>query len=909
MVRESKGDGVKKSTVLAATAMVLALSGCATPFAEKAAYDTKEHRAPGSISISDGRLYGRELLINERRKDLEWLNDLIEKSKSQTFAPEIAREIEQVSSFAAALGLKFDPAAGVNYRRDKEVSDIQHEIQLVKLQAELAQLQRDLEFFKSKLAEQTANTNSDLGKPSNSSATDLTNGVSAAAADRLNTAMGSLQRALTDRLDKADSPQARLPTSVSVSPFDNFRDLTAYRNLLKSERNAVVLDELHDQGGASLYRINFLATVVPDPRYKRSLGLVQMQPKSAPADDGYRNFLLQWVGHLNSNPRDRDPSGAIVGDAQIRELETRGFVSRMWAEVGASPQCRGIIQGSGITINPGCRQVELFIPVSKAGSKEIVTSFKGIEVVPGRDEHRPFFDAIGALDALRVGDPARLTTAVQYLCGPRIAIPEGQIVLLARDFAQSLQRDSAIFETISAIVEDAGFEAGGLQRRIGFKAGGAEFLENIDQEMAKVPECNGIRSSTRGSAQSSPLWANLRSELGRKPVKIRVYDVGPREQAQQLSTVARSANSLALAASIAASAPGSGAAGEAAASYSRQAMGRAQALERVPTVVGYASTSDGQQSGNVAFGWVFGPRARVDPKGRVDTEQVLKAHDVSVDLIAPSWITAIEFDAKSMWGPSPSALAGGSIVFDEGADGIPISRKITIELPKRSGDYDNFTEFLLGPKRELASRVEVEGMVSACEESYLTVRGTGLWRTTQAIVMGRLVQDSDISVLPSMDGVLIKVPKIDLPKGSLTKKTIALLSPYDVVTEPVEYQAQPAGEECKPKPAAATAPADTKTPKFVSYQPERLDFAVPSNFTITIAGENLGNIDAVTLNGQKAELKVGPEGKSLRMSFTPQSTSGIPGGIVLLKFFEAFDTPKQKEVHSVNVRIERHGGI
>ena len=119
-------------------AAVLALAACSTPYADRlSGVDWTAQPGVGTISVSQPRLYRRASLINERRLDVDWLNQLLDSSKTIDFKPEIAREVEQITTFAAALGLSFDPTAGLNLRRANEVGDIQQQIQVEKLKLQL----------------------------------------------------------------------------------------------------------------------------------------------------------------------------------------------------------------------------------------------------------------------------------------------------------------------------------------------------------------------------------------------------------------------------------------------------------------------------------------------------------------------------------------------------------------------------------------------------------------------------------------------------------------------------------------------------------------------------------------------------------------------------------------------------
>ena len=891
----------------AVSLIAMAAGGCATPFAQDTGPNRKVYNAPGSIAISDGRLYSRELLVSERRKDVEWIETQIAASETVIFTPEIVREIEQISSFAAALGLKVDPAAGLNSRRDKEVGDLQQEIAVERVKLELEQLRRDAELFRAKLTEQQELVNTNLGQASNASVADATNGISAAATDQLTKAIDRLLPALKDRLDKTDSPQARTATGVSINPYDQFRDRSDLRDALKSERNAAMLDELHDDGGSALYRINFLATVFPDPKYLRSMGVVQLTPQGVAMDSGATgSFLHRWLQHNNLALRDSASSASQHVDMSLQFLEHADYLKRLLVETGAAGSCRGIVESELINIAPECVRTSILFPVALDESGVEVDLTKLFVELGDETSVRPFATAQGVLGGMRTGSVAEFADWRKKLCESNGASDKD--VGMAIGFAKVLVRDANLFKAAERVIVDAGHSAGGLSAKTRQVDDAKRFLALIDSSLTDIPECAKTRFGIPPTEPLKQFWGRLSARLKDDNSGVHVYDIAPREKSQQISTIARSANSLALAASFAASAPGSGAAGEAAASYSRQAVGRAQALERIPSVVGYASAGSGANAqgsapraesnggANTRFGWVFGPRSRVDPKGRIRIEHAYEEHDLSVDLVAPIWADELELMMHSVWGPSSTELAQGNISTGK-------SRSVRVKLPKNAADFDAFTDFLLGNSPRLTSDPKATGLVNACAESFVTMKGNNLWRTSQVLVMGRLIEGSDVRILPSMEGILVKVPKIALAKGSLIEAKMTVLSPYGAISVPIEYQAEPSGDACSSKPAAATT-ADDNAPKISAFSPDRLEFRVPSKFTITVTGQNLGTIDSVLLHGQKGDLKKESDGKSLTVVFTTETSSAIPApDMVRLEFRKGAET-----VHSAQVRTQRNGG-
>src|SRR5258706_151118 len=70
------------------------LIGCDAWFTPNGATSEKTERAnlkdvPAAIQLSDPQLYARETLINDRRREQDFLSDLLDKSAGATFAPQL----------------------------------------------------------------------------------------------------------------------------------------------------------------------------------------------------------------------------------------------------------------------------------------------------------------------------------------------------------------------------------------------------------------------------------------------------------------------------------------------------------------------------------------------------------------------------------------------------------------------------------------------------------------------------------------------------------------------------------------------------------------------------------------------------------------------------------------------------
>lgn len=151
-------------TILIVAVLSVAAAGCAQPFGGRTAdINWRAGQAPGTITISDPKLYRREALLNEQQREVAWIDELLDASKTIEFKPELVRETEQITAIAAALGLSWNPAAGLANRRAKETGDIQQQIDVLKMQLQLDQLRHDADQVRAAMATQTAPANTGLG--------------------------------------------------------------------------------------------------------------------------------------------------------------------------------------------------------------------------------------------------------------------------------------------------------------------------------------------------------------------------------------------------------------------------------------------------------------------------------------------------------------------------------------------------------------------------------------------------------------------------------------------------------------------------------------------------------------------------------------------------------------------------
>lgn len=850
----------------------LLVAGCSIlPPRHELQYDGKAQQTEGTIALSYPKLYSRSALLEERRRDIDWLSDLLKDSANPNkvkFVPEIARELETISAFAAALGLSFDPAAGVAYRQSQETNEIQQEIDVLRLQLQLDQLRRDAEIMRANLPSQDTPVNEDLGNLSSGSDNDQGEQESTATS-QLDAAIARLITEISDSFNA----EGRLPTSVDreTNPLDDFRDRTAYRDLIKSEINSAKLDELHDLNGSNLIRLNFQATILPDMDHLRSIGAIEVRIIRNEPDVPLE--ISEWLIYLNTTDALRENGRFVHG----------------------SPE-RGLYNNNLLTIVE-IDEREFLFPKDDL----LIQAIEGIAMSPNLTEASIRF-AI-ELSSQDISDRADWLSA--FCQGQRhdAIKPAIRAILPYLHYRAAIQRYRGVLKSLT-LGPVSGGKLGAIRINL---ATLDQVVDSISDTLADQPgDCESILSSHQPPFYPGALVSAVEKALTRP--RHHIYDVGPRQQVQQVSTVARNANSLALAASIAATVPASGVGADAAASYTKTASTLAAAIERIPAVVGFSRPASTSSDDPGAFGWVFGPPAALDQDGHVVLRHGLATHDLSVDLSVPGMWRDLTLEVRTAWGANPAQLSVG---------GVSLKHQVRFEVPlKRYGTaFSDLTTVLLDQLQAPPSISGVYGgPINACQQSTVVVEGMGLWRTQSAMVLGQLIELDKIRVLPDMGGIFFSVPKVE-PIGSIGSETmpeVVLFTPNGVARaredldgHRLTYEPNPSGKKCSeemPTPAPAPDPNAPTVTKIDDGKPLRR--SVPASLTFKLYGTNLDQLTHATLGGIAATIAPGTDGSSATITIDRETSEGIAADVdvpLILTF-------GSQTTQSYEVEITRSGG-
>lgn len=941
-------------------AALIMLAGCGHGFGQKLTrIDWGAKKSQGTITVSDPKLYRREALINERRQEVEWINDLIDDSREQTFTPEILREVEIIRAFSASLGLSFDPASGANFRRAEETSEIQQEISVLQLQLQLDQLRRDAELLREGLATQTEPANENLGQLGEPATPQQ---LSSPEVDTVVQQLSSTITALQTRLDASSRGPLALSNNTAANPIDLFRDRQAYRDALKTARNAASLDELHDLGASTLLRLTFQATVLPNTKKPAAPGVVQMEVQEQ-GDAEIRKFYLEWIEYENKKALESK------NDDQIKRLELNGLTTRVFhSGVSANKTgrnvCDGLLTNRG-DMTEAMRKAEAskraadknrndFIELAnddpnklkmlaeqlrsdtqaaidaQAAADEdadlrdctnvdvIVPSFAGTQSQESANEglfewySNNFRDRYS--DSKNQGFIDKNQEIRQNLITIRDAIRSGLEYKSAGycdlNRVRSIYRD-ANFSTLSRSFKSNESLFGYIEKLQRTKLLG-QFAESIRVQakaakltIAKSERAETIRKLAADAADTLNSFAfvmfancpnnialtkefsNLGPNIG-IPIEFRqalkwhqdnifVYDVNPREQVQQIGTNARASSSLSLALSLAASSPKAGAAADLAAGYAKQASGRVEARERVPAIVGYSIGEEDK------FGWVLGPRATLDPKGKLTLEHALKPHDLTVDLSVPFWWSELKLNVLKAWAPSQEQIASGTLTKKEGE---VASQTFSIPLTRTEANFDAFSKVLARPSyarnlRNFAPSKKRSQRVSACRSSVIHIKGNEAWRISGLLIGGYQVPYENVQVAPDMAGALITVPAlhdkiVSMPLGNEIDALV--LTPYNNAVVPLYFEGFPAVQN------QCGRPADPKALTVTGNSHPIIHLTFDANgqaqpVKITLRGTNLGNAKMAEFGGVNIGTpSPGAKGKTMDITIPSSAFAGRSSG-------------------------------
>ncbi|OOG15064.1 hypothetical protein [Pseudomonas sp. C9] len=761
----------------------------------------------GPIQFTDPKLYKREALINERNKEVAYLDKLLVESEASGFnlEPEIIRDLDTITSLTGGVVGRSDPASAMRYTLESEKYRTQQNADLLRLQVEVDVLQRQLDSQRNSLS--TGNDGvaqgAALGETYNAhGASGSTN------TETVNTVGESITRINAAESTRLEEISKRGTEGEKGSnPTDAFLDRAAYRTLVNSARNAASLDELHDKDGAALIRLYFSATVLPPPEdYANALGVLRMEVAPPDwTDENVSELYLNWLNYINRilNVRDFANKKPLtfrenVALGSVREGDLFDVVYYYYPLDKA--ECGGVsFDNSG---RNGCGILSFAVPRAKYKDRLANALVDTYANLTKKNTNEDYFQK--ARNA--VANAPRDVGNFGKKCSSELLGDKNiEFVELKGNFRDALGLAIEGHFLLQALVRVDSHAQGIMSDNDGPKLPPSKLLEDYrNMESTRKGELllgeflaykrnQGCKLGLADLVKSS-IPNRFDDMVRREGLRVAIYEVNPHEQAQRIGTAVRAADAISLATALSAQLPSSGIGAEGALDFSRSAVGKADALERVPLAVSFAEAKVSSSNHGPAFGWVLGPRVSIDPSNNsfVLTQQ-LKTYDLSVDLAVPGWWPYLYLDTQSAWSPDWNSGSGKTL-----ASGIA-PKRIKVSLGNNSSDLAALTSMIGGGafiRVPVISNVYPESISACAGGMFIQVVGDNIWRANTIILGGRKVSGGDVTVLPDMNGILVSLgtglyPAIDEDGIEMT-----VLTPYGRATKKIKLKGARADGTC-----------------------------------------------------------------------------------------------------------------
>ncbi len=298
--------------------LLLGCRGPETPYALKVgSVDEDGPQTAAAITISDPKVFARETLINDRRQEVAYLQQVLADSRYAQFEPDISRNLRALTATQFTGAVSVDPAKGLAARQQTDINELQTRLQLLRLERDIAEWERRVEEARRSGADIPDTVTPDGPKDENGArqAENLPNNILPEApsteniaflpadSTKRNESFTQLQKAL--EVANSATQSNPLQSKSGLSPVEEFRERQSYRAEIRSALASVNLDDLHDYGGNALYRLQFSAFVAPGST-KNKYGTADLQvaaPKISKRE--LHNLYFGWLRY--SSPILNDP--------------------------------------------------------------------------------------------------------------------------------------------------------------------------------------------------------------------------------------------------------------------------------------------------------------------------------------------------------------------------------------------------------------------------------------------------------------------------------------------------------------------------------------------------------------------------------------------------------------------------
>lgn len=750
---------LRKPLVLSGFISVVAcLSACSTYKVDEINYGSHQHRA--TILVSDPQLYSRASLINDRRSETEYLQQLLDNSKVDSnghsevnFAPQLLRDVRTVQALSASLGLTIGKAEGTS------ISALQRQVEVEQLKGQLVTLQKQVAGIEAAAPPKVPVPAPDLGS------TTMSPSQQAQSQNVMTPDVSALQSSIKDMQSQLSSLESVSgPTAPSNSysgltdPRDDFIDRQAYRRDIRAALAENQLDDTHDADGNTLYRMQFEITTLPRGAHFKQWGVVRMRisPPRLSASEirhlyyGWLSYLSQKMSNSVTDAQSAHDKGSIstrydydfdfylerIGRRILNVIDVyqsagRDYCVNHWTATAAQLLAIDKHPEGKIDIpNPngtGPEQIAyklgtLAVPPNKFACESYTSA--GVPKLTAVIPRKSFYYWLGS-----VTPPRRAQLLSAALTADFHTLAETMKIIQSKE--------STSQEVLNAV----------RRRQPALTEFDARLKNYVPSAFcAEIVGPSNCRSGVGVDAVAAA------SDSGATDDAIRSYSIMPAELVQRLGVTTEASQSLQTALAIAAQASAATTTtGEL--GYLRQSDARAEALDRQPLVVGFASSFDtgsGAEEKKPYFGWIFGPKYDVQYAHKLSLAQPVANYGVDADVSIPGWWPSFTLHIATVW--------IGNWRSDELMESTHIGRmQKTVTLPLSGLTYDSLTDYLAARAGAEDSAIFASyvtpNVLPACRSTVtLQIGGSNIWRADIALLGGTPAKK--ITVLPNMKGIV-----------------------------------------------------------------------------------------------------------------------------------------------------------
>ena len=760
--------------------IALAITGCShfteNPYSDFVVSDINEttEQSPAVILVGDPQVSSRESLINDRMREVDHLEEMINESKDVTFEPQLKRDLRVIRSLAAQLGISFNPASGAAFDRQEELNKLRTDFELAQLCNELETLKKSSQAISGDGSNSSPGQNNPQPAPSDPSVA----GIKAQLEKAINAADALINELKTTAAEKAAD------ASIKISPEDHFEDLNAYRARLRQRQNEVRLDDVHDADGHALYRLQLSAAVLPGKvKNKFAVLDVGISPTQT-NDDEIRTLYEQWLFDLSL----RNIRLALSSTKEYSRVQSK------WTFVEHELVGQGLLQRELIDIivrpkasdrQPKQEYKFIVIPVFVyPDEKEFmkIAREKGYLLTEAAHELRSLVERNGFVRPL-----LEIKQFKEGGCEIFAATPNSNALLKNYDnndvtyaevykLAKSVADSASSIKVLRLLHSVLDNEAKGGDDSLADLIQQLDWLNDLEDSAVSIFEIFKSQSATSGQSEDN-CFSQVEPEVPKKfktrvsmvdkqdsnkiiwKGNARTYQAQPTERVQRISSVASAVNSMQTALSLAAMLPGQGLGLNTGAAAAKTAIGMTEAIERTPLIIGY---TDRQPETGARFGYLFGPRAVLNTKdNRLEYKHQARNYPVFADITVPVWWPSISLNVRSAWVEN---WHSGTEVFKKKLE----AKQIKVKLRPRLTDANPLTQVVLG--NPLISDFDVPRitkitpkLVSMCgaEQITFTIAGDNLWRAPVVYLRGK--RHDSLRILPDMKGLEVTFDMDELP--------------------------------------------------------------------------------------------------------------------------------------------------